>query len=280
VVSATTLPSVGAAAGYGAAGRAVRLGAVSYLNAEPAVHGLDADPGFRLERDVPSRVARRLHAGEVDLGIIPSVEYCFGPYAIVPGCAIASRGAVRSVCLFHHGPLERVRRVALDTSSRTSVALAKVLLRERLGRSPQYVPMAPNLVDMLAVADAALLIGDPALDAEDRAPRLDLGEEWFRTTGLPFVFAFWAGRPGAVNPAGVRRLQAALAAGRQAFGEIARRQAGGHEARAAVYEEYLRSNIVYELGEAEVAGLREFYRRALALSLVPAVPELRFHGED
>lgn len=279
-MSATTLPSPGAAAAYSAAGRAVRLGAVSYLNAEPAVHGLDADPGFRLERDVPSRVARRLHAGEVDLGIIPSIEYCFGHYAIVPGCAIASRGPVRSVCLFHHGPLEKIRRVALDTSSRTSVALAKVLLRERLGRSPQYVPMAPSLVDMLAVADAALLIGDPALDAEDRAPRLDLGEEWFRTTGLPFVFAFWAGRPGAVNPAGVRRLQEALADGREAFADIARAQARGREARAAVYEEYLRSNIVYELGEAEVAGLREFYRRAHALSIVPAVPELRFHAED
>ena len=165
-MSATTLTSPGAAAAYSAAGRAVRLGAVSYLNAEPAVHGLEADPGFRLERDVPSRVARRLHAAEVDLGIIPSIEYCFGHYAIVPGCAIASRGPVRSVCLFHHGPLEKIRRVALDTSSRTSVALAKVLLRERLGRSPQYVPMAPSLVDMLAVADAALLIGDPALDAE------------------------------------------------------------------------------------------------------------------
>jgi chorismate dehydratase len=279
-VVSTGTALAGAAAAYSAAGRAVRLGAVSYLNAEPAVYGLDADPGFRLERDVPSRIARRLHAGDVDLGIIPSIEYAFGHYAIVPGGAIASRGEVRSVCLFHHGPLEKVRRVALDTSSRTSVTLAKVLLRERLGRSPQYVPMAPSLVDMLAVADAALLIGDPALDAEDRAPKLDLGEEWFRVTGLPFVFAFWAGRPGAVNPAGVRRLREALASGRQAFAEIARTHAGGSEARAAVYETYLRSNIVYELGEAEVAGLREFYRRAHALSLVPAVPELRFHAED
>jgi chorismate dehydratase len=280
VVSATTLPGAGAATAYTSAGRAVRLGAVSYLNSEPHVFGLDADPGFRLERDVPSRIARRLHAGDVDLGIIPSIEYAFGHYAIVPGCAVASRGPVRSVCLFHHGPIEKVRRVALDTSSRTSVALAKVLLRERLGRDPQYVPMAPSLVDMLAVADAALLIGDPALDLENRAPQLDLGDEWRRVTGLPFVFAFWAGRPGSVNPAGVRRLQEALAAGRGALDVIARAHARGDEARAAVYESYLRSNIVYELGEDEVAGLREFYRRAHALSLVPAVPELRFHAED
>jgi chorismate dehydratase len=283
MVSATALPGAApsTAQPYNPAGRAVRLGAVSYLNAEPHVFGLDDDPGFRLERDVPSRIARRLHAGEVDLGLIPSIEYAFGHYAIVPGCAIASRGPVRSVCLFHHGPLERVRRVAVDTSSRTSVALARVLLRERLGPpGPQFVPMAPSLVDMLAVADAALVIGDPALDLEDRAPRIDLGEEWQRLTGLPFVFAFWSGRPGTVNPAGVRRLQQALAAGRGALDEVARAHARGDAVRAGVYESYLRSNIVYELGEEEIAGLREFYRRAHALALLPAVPELRFHAED
>jgi chorismate dehydratase len=277
VVSATALRPAGAV--RSAEGRAVRLGAVSYLNAAPHVHGLEGDPGFRLEREVPSRVARRLHAGEVDLGLIPSIEYAFGDYAIVPGAAIASRGDVRSVCLFHHGPLERVRRVALDTSSRTSAALVRVLLRERLGRDPQYVPMGPSLVDMLAVADAALLIGDPALDHEGDAARLDLGQAWLDLTGLPFVFAFWAGRPGAVGSAGVRRLQEALASGLGALPEIAAAHAGGDPVRAAKYEAYLRDNIVFRLGEEEQEGLREFYRRAHALSLIPAVPELRFHAE-
>jgi chorismate dehydratase len=279
-VVSSPAPALAGRASYSASGRAVRLGAVSYLNAEPHVHGLEGDPGFRIERDLPSRVARRLHAGEVDLGIIPSIEYAFGPYAIVPGAAIASRGPVRSVCLFHRGPLERVRRVALDTSSRASAALVRVLLRERLGRDPQYVPMGPGLVDMLAVADAALLIGDRALDQEGELPRLDLGEEWLRLTGLPFVFAFWAGRAGAVNPAGVRRLQAALADGRAHADQIAERQARGVPGRAERYRGYLRENIVFELGEQEQAGLREFYRRAHALSLIPAVPELRFHAQD
>lgn len=273
-------PAFASRASYSASGRAVRLGAVSYLNAEPHVHGLADDPGFRIERDLPSRVARRLHAGEVDLAIVPSIEYAFGPYAIVPGAAIASRGPVRSVCLFHRGPLERVRRVALDTSSRASAALVRVLLRERLGRDPQYVPMGPGLVDMLAVADAALLIGDKALDQEGELLRLDLGEEWLRLTGLPFVYAFWAGRAGAVNPAGVRRLQAALADGRAHADQIAERHARGVPGRAERYRAYLRENIVFELGEPEQAGLREFYRRAHALSLIPAVPELRFHAQD
>ena len=278
-MSATAVAKPGPGAGHGAASGLLRLGAVSYLNAEPTVHGLEREPGFRVERDVPSRVAERLHAGEVDLGLVPSIEYAFGRHAIVPGVAIASRGPVRSVCLFHRMPLERVRKVALDTSSRASAGLVRVLLHARLGRDPEYVPMAPGLDRMLAAADAALLIGDPALDLESDVARLDLGEQWTRITGLPFVYAFWAGPKGAVSPGGVARLQRALASGLAALGEIAARQARGDRARAAKYEAYLRDNIVYRLGEAERAGLVEFFRRAHALSLIPAVPELRFHDE-
>jgi chorismate dehydratase len=263
----------------GAASSVLRLGAVSYLNARPLVHGLESEPGVHLQSDLPSRVARRLHAGEVDLGMIPSIEFAFGRYDIVPGIAIGSRGPVRSVSLFHACPLEDIRRVALDTSSRTSVALVKVLLRERLGRDPEYVPMAPALVDMLAVADAALLIGDPALDERSRVASLDVGEEWTRLTGLPFVYAFWAGPPGVVTPAGVARLRAALADGLAAFPQIAATHANGTPGREAVYLSYLRRNVVYRLGHEEVAGLREFYRRAHALDLVPAHPELSFHAD-
>jgi chorismate dehydratase len=262
------------------ASRLLRLGAVPYLNAEPLVFGLDQEPGVRLERDLPARVARRLHAGEVDLGMIPSIEYAFGDYGIVPRVAIASRGSVRSVNLYLRRPLEKVRRVALDTSSRTSVALVKVLLRERLTRDPQYVPMAPSLVDMLAVADAALLIGDPALYLDGGVPRLDLGAEWARWTGLPFVYAFWAGPRDAVTPEGVRRLQAALGEGLLSLQAIARQHAGGVPGRAELNESYLRTNVVFRLGEEETAGLREFYRRAHALSLIPSVPELSFHDEE
>ena len=151
----------------------LRLGVVSYLNAAPTVHGLAGDPRFEIVRDVPSRIAARLHAGEIDLGLIPSIEYAEGDYAIVPGVAIASRGPVRSVMLLHRGPLDDIRRVAVDTSSRTSAALVRVLLRERLGRDPEYAPMPPDVPSMLNSADAALVIGDPALyyDGGRLAPR-------------------------------------------------------------------------------------------------------------
>jgi chorismate dehydratase len=258
----------------------VRLGVVPYLNVEPIVHGLDADARFLIERDVPSRVAERLHAGEIDLGMLPSIEYAFGDYAIVPGIAIGSRGPVRSVTLFHTCALSAVRRVGLDTSSRTSVALVKILLRERLGCDPEYVGMGPGVRPMLAAADAALVIGDPALYFEGAdVERLDLGDEWTRVTGQPFVFAFWAGRRGAVNAADVARLQAALAAGLRQIAAIASSYNGYGAGHARDNEAYLRANIVYRLGDEELGGLGEFYRRAHALGLIPRVPELRFHGD-
>ncbi len=253
----------------------LRLGVVSYLNAAPTVHGLAGDPRFRIVRDLPSRIGERLHAGEIDLGLIPSIEYAEGDYAIVPGIAIASRGPVRSVSLLHRGRLEDVRRVAVDTSSRTSAALVRVLLRDRLGRDPEYVPMPPDVPVMLDAADAALVIGDPALYYDGEASRLDLGAEWTERTGHPFVYAFWAGRVGAAGAADVARLQSALAAGLGALGHIASTY-NGHPERARLNEDYLRGNISYALGEAELGGLREFYARAHAGGLIARVPEVRF----
>ncbi len=258
--------------------RPLRLGVVPYLNVAPIIHTLKDDPAFEIVAEVPSRLADSLHAGRIDLGMIPSIEYAGGDYAIVPGVAIGSRGPVRSVNLFHRRPLRDLRRVALDASSRTSVALVKILLRERLGRDPEYVTLPPSVPAMLDAADAALVIGDPALYFEGDVERLDLGAEWQARTDLPFVFALWAGRPGVVSPAQVARLQASLAAGLAALPAIAASYNGQGVGRGAENEAYLRSNIVFALGEAEAAGLREFFRRAHAIGLVPRVPELRFHG--
>lgn len=263
----------------------LRLGVVSYLNAEPLVYGLESEPRFRIERDLPSRVAERLHGGECDLGMIPSIEYAFGEYAIVPGLAIGSRGPVRSVNLYHRVPLREVRRVALDTSSRTSVALTKVLLHETLGGAPEYLAHGPALPRMLEAADAALVIGDPALYLDTDVEHLDLGEEWQKRTGLPFVYAFWAGRPGLLTAKDVRRLQRALEEGLAAVDQIAARYTGqaagrgeGGASQPGTNASYLRSNVLYSLGDEEKRGLTEFYRRAFAIGLIPRLPELRFHG--
>lgn len=255
----------------------LRLGVVSYLNAAPTVHGLDRDPGFRLIRDVPSRVADLLHAGEVDLGLIPSIEYAAGDYAIVPGVAIGSRGPVRSVSLFHRVPLEAVRRVALDVSSRTSVALARVLLHERLGRDPEYVPSAPSVPAMLAAADAALVIGDHALYFEGPGDRLDLGAEWTARTGLPFVFAFWAGRPGRVTAADVAALNAARDRAVASPEAVASAFYPNDAGVWGLATRYLRDNVKYDFTERGIHGATRFYREAAGLGLVPAFRDVRFY---
>src|SRR5215831_5747256 len=196
----------------------IRLGAVTYLNARPLVYGLEHSDRFSIRYDVPSECARLLHARETDLGLIPSIEYLRGPapYALVPGPAVISRGPVASVAIYTRRDPKDIRTIAMDTSSRTSVALATVLLARRFGVTAEAAPMAPDLDAMLARADAALVIGDTALFLDHAAlgaRKIDLGEEWTAMTGLPFVYACWTGWPGALDRGDVMALQQARDAG-------------------------------------------------------------------
>jgi len=261
--------------------RPVRLGAVGYLNARPLTWALDRAPErWQIRYDVPSICAALLHAGEVDLGLIPSVEYLQAPdYRFVPGVGIGSRGPVRSVALFTRVPLSAVRCIALDTSSRTSVALTRVLCRHHFRIDPDFVPHGPDLATMMRHAEAALLIGDPALDTDERAlglEKIDLGEAWTTMTGLPFVYAAWTGRPGGVTDDDVRALQDAQDEGALATAAIAAEYGRGDAAateRAAVY---LRDNVKYGLGPDEAAGLQLFLDYAVQLGLAPHQRRLEF----
>jgi chorismate dehydratase len=259
--------------------RSLRLGVVPYLNVAPIVHGLASDPSVTLVRDVPSRLRERLLAGEIDAGILPSIDY-EPTLAIVPGIAIASRGPVRSVRLVHKVPLPEIRRVAVDSSSHASAALLRVLLDARGVPGATHVVCPPDLPDMLEHADAALLIGDAALFARSELPSLDLGAEWTSLTGLPFVYAFWASRPEGLKPGDVERLRGSLDAGLRALPQIASSYNGVGAGRAAECESYLRDCVVYRFGDDEKRGLLEFYRRAAALGLIESAPELRFHGHS
>jgi chorismate dehydratase len=258
-----------------------RIGAVRYLNTRPLVHGLAGDPRVDLRFDVPSACSAWLQAGEIDLGTIPSIEYLAGDYEIVPGIAIGSWGDVESVAVFTRVPMDEVRTVALDTSSRTSVALLKILCAERYGIAPRLEPHAPDLGAMLGACDAALLIGDPALYAdpvEHGAWKIDLGAEWTAHTGLPFVWSFWAGRPGALDAEVCTLLQDARQRGLAALDEIAREHAGGDAAREATARAYLRHSMKYDLREPHVNALRRFYASAAAVGVVPAARDLQFAG--
>ncbi len=283
----------------------VRLGAVEYLNARPLVYGLERQARFELRYDIPSECARLLHAHAVDVGLIPSIEYLRGPqpYAFVPGAAVTSRGRVASVAIYTRVDPCDIRTIAMDTSSRTSVALAIVLARRLFGSSPEPVPMAPDLDAMLARADAALIIGDHALflNPQSGSPqsgtpqsgtlqsesaihnphsaiqKLDLGELWTEMTGLPFVYAVWAGWPDALTLDDVRLLQRARDAGVADTDGVARAYYPDDPAREAVARRYLRDNIRYVLGAEELEGLGTFYRYAAEAGLVTGAQDLRFY---
>lgn len=253
--------------------RPVRLGAVDYLNVRPLVYGLDRQPGrFALRFDVPSRCAELLEAGEIDLGMVPSIAHLDRPGdRLVPGVCIGSDGPVSSVALFTRVPLDQIRRVALDTSSRTSAVLTRILCARRFGIAPSFAPHAPDLAAMLATADAALLIGDPALfvdAAAHGARKIDLGHAWTEMTGLPFVWAFWAGRPDAADAATVEALQAAADEGMRHTDAIADAYCPEPDARRALARHYLRESLRFRLDTRAIAGLELFYREAAALGLV------------
>ena len=259
----------------------LRLGAVSYLNTKPLVDGLEQRADlFSIRFDVPAQCAALLHEGRIDLGLIPAIEYLRGDYRIVPGVAIGSNGPIASVAIFSSVPVAGIRTLALDISSRTSVALTRILCAERWHIAPKLMPAEPDVRAMLARADAALIIGDPALtiDAEARGViKTDLGSEWQALTGLPFVYAVWAGRDGVAGPEHVAELKAAKARGVAAVARIAATASEGDPGREAQLLRYLRDNLKYGLGEAEVAGLRRFHELAAVHDLVPGALPLRYY---
>jgi chorismate dehydratase len=255
--------------------RLVRLGAVSYLNVRPLVYGLNRHPDLvTLRFDVPSVCAQLLARGDIDLGMVPSIAYLDRPGdLVVPGVCIGSEGRVASVALFSRVPLADIRSIALDTSSRTSAALVRILCARRFGISPTFVPHAPNLAAMLATADAALLIGDPALFADgggQRVEKIDLGAAWTDMTGLPFVWALWAGPTGPITPAVAHLLQDAAAAGMAHSDEIADAYCASRPDQRPLARRYLREHLRFQLDARALEGLRRFYREAAALGLAPS----------
>ncbi len=264
----------------------VKVGAVGYLNARPLAYGLDRSPRFELRYDLPSECARLLHEGATDIGLIPSIEYLRGGfYRIVPDLAIASRGPVASVAIFTRKPIAEVQSIAMDTSSRTSVALTRVLCARQFHIHPRFEPHDPDPAAMLASCDAALIIGDKALfldaprDTDFTAPgggsmcapveKIDLGDVWTKMTGLPFVYAFWAGRAGALTPDDIDALQRARDEGVRRPEQLAGDYLADAPAHQAIGARYLRHNIKYHLGDDERAGLEAFYRYAAEAGVVP-----------
>jgi len=265
----------------------LRISAISYLNTAPLMWDFEhagADRDFDISYTVPSDCARSLAAGTADIGIIPAAAYASVPdLQILPGVAIASRRAVRSILLVSRKPVEQVRTIALDTSSMTSVALTRILFEKWLGGGRSFTPMPPDVDHMLAHCDAGLLIGDPALRVDrQRYHTLDLAEEWIRHTGKPFVFAFWAVRSEALREAPSLDLAAVFQDSRdhglrpENLNQICRAWTPRLGMSEADLRSYLTENIHYHLDASCLDGLQLFYRYAAEIGALPAAPDLRF----
>jgi chorismate dehydratase len=245
----------------------LRVGIVNFLNSKPLAWGFlkghHADL-FAPSYHPPALVARLLGQGNLDIGLIPSVEVQRIPgLKVLPDLCIASRHEVRSVLLVSRCPIAQIRRVSLDQNSRTSAALLRILLHEMHGLDPEYVHERPDAERMLAESDAALLIGDPALKIDrSRYSVIDLAGEWSRLTGLPFVFAVWAVRPEVELPDLPFYFKSSLRYGLSSLDTLVREAAAELSLDSSEVRAYLTDNLQYFLRTEELAGLEEFYRRA------------------
>lgn len=259
----------------------IRIGAVNYLNTKPLICDLEALAAeAELILEVPSKLADLLSAGQLEVGLIPVIEYFrAGNYSIVPDISIASRGPVLSVTLFSRQPWAQIKRVALDEGSRTSAALCQILLRKRHGVTPEVVPLPLDARAEDVDADAVLLIGDRAMRAclPGFQHAFDLGREWHDWVGLPFVYAVWAVREGVDLGLVAGALQEAKRRGLDRIGPIAHDEAPKLDLDAGFCRRYLQSIIHFDLGPKEQAGLHHYYSLACELGLAPRGRSLQFY---
>jgi chorismate dehydratase len=243
------------------------------LNSKPLIYRLEElAPWAELRLDVPSRLADDLANGELDVALIPSIEYFRGrDYAIVPGMAIAAYGPVLSVKLYCRVPVRQVRTVALDEGSRTSVALTRILLDRWCKLRPETRTLPLGTPAQESDADAVLVIGDRAIRPLDlgQVETYDLGQAWLNETELPFVFAMWVARRNARLADISRVLMQAKERGVRNVREIAEREGPALGLNVPESVRYLTEYIRFDFGPREVQGLRLFYESAARLGLAP-----------
>jgi chorismate dehydratase len=287
----------------------LRISIVEYLNTAPLVWGFTEGPlagKYDLSFTVPSECAEALRRGEADVAIIPAIEYQrMEGLVALPEMAVAASGEVRSILVVSKTPIERAKRIALDTSSRSSAALVRLLAKEHWRIQPEFIEAAPDAASMLAVADAALVIGDPALriavkmdDLASKKPHpgaccqgdeeelpvpgfpavfvYDVAYQWKEMTGKPCVLAIWAGRREKITPEVIADFQASKQYGLERIEEIAEAASLKLDLPPKALEHYLRSNIDFDLGEENLAGLRLYYEKCAPAGLIPRARPLEF----
>lgn len=253
----------------------LRIGAVSYLNTKPLIYGLAErlEGVGQLSLNLPSRLAEDLALGRLEVALIPSIEYFRGVGTrIVSDAAIACHGPVWSVRLLSRVPMGQIKRLALDEGSRTSAALAKILLYRCHGLKPESITLPMESTPEQMDADAILLIGDRAMHppADTYAEIWDLGDRWCELTGLPFVFAMWVARSGIDTVNLGRILEVARDEGLAHLSEISATEAGPHGLTTSDLSRYFSQHLQFQLEAKQWEGLRLYRQYAEELGLLQA----------
>ena len=256
----------------------LRVGAVSFLNTKPLIYpllnGQLQTEQISLSVRVPSSLASQLSIGELDIGLIPIIEYFRANatgigYRILPNIAIGSRGSVLSIQLFSRVPIWDVKQIALDTSSRSSVVLLKILLAEKYQINPTFKSCDPSIDPATTDTDAVLLIGDAALKNLGATEySIDLGTEWQELTGLPFVYACWVARKEVTLENVPQLLIESKTLGIRQIPEIAQIEATKLGFPETLCRDYLRYHINYDLDQSAIAGLELYYKLAVKHKLI------------
>jgi chorismate dehydratase len=262
----------------------LRIGCVPYLNARPLIewfHTPECDADAQVDYAVPSRLADMLREDRLDAAMVSIIELFRNPsLRIVPDISISSDGEVKSVRLFSRVPPERIERVALDTSSLTSVALTQILLREVYQRAPRFISHPPDLDAMLSLCDAGLIIGDLKLFDTPVPYVLDLGALWRQHTGLPFVYAAWLARTDAPKAPLLDALIRAKRWGMEHRGEYIERWAAQMSLPAERVREYLCRIVHFDLDPPKWEGMRLFQRKCYEHGLIASLSPLRLFAQE
>jgi len=262
------------------------IGVVSYLNARPLVEGLEREASVRLVSDVPSRLVARLLSREVELALVPAIDYQTSPEELVvlPAGAIGSDGETFTVRVFSQDPLETLDEVEVDGDSHTSVALLRILFSRRFGRTIRtrrvQMPRRPDAWDRPGdLPRAVLMIGDKVVAAAPPASlyphQLDLGQAWRELTGLPFVFALWMASPGSDLGEIPRLLSSTLDRNLRRIPEIASRHAAEAGWPEDLARRYLGEILTYTAGPRELEAVQLFWRLAHEEALTPHLRALK-----
>ncbi|HVT87913.1 MAG TPA: menaquinone biosynthesis protein [Tepidisphaeraceae bacterium] len=257
-----------------------RIAAVSFLNARPLICGLDEDPGVSLQLDVPSGLLDRLRDGSCDVALLPTIDYQkLSDARLIASGGIGCDGPTLTVRLFAKRPIEKVHSVACDTDSHTSIALTRIILAELHGTKPEFVDRgrASGKDDQ-----ATLLIGDKVVCEEPLGypHQYDLGAEWKKLTGLPFVFAVWTTRQGVELGDLPKRLEQAKYDGLHRVGQLVEKYALPRGWPGELARQYLTSNLKFDIGESQLQAIRQFHEKAAKHGLIDTIQPLRIYGRS